>query len=196
LTLRHLPGLVLGGHQVVVGTGEAVVDQPVGSLAVEVLEQLAEPALPEVQVLLGPADVVPENVRAVAVDEVAQVRAAVPAVLVIPGSFGTGSVQPVHERRRGPYVPVQASGGVDAEPHPDLTGGAGEVADEVPAVSAPHGVPLPGTGGARQGDAVVVLGGQHQVVRTGATEELRPGGRVEGVRSPLVEEVVVGRIAV
>src|SRR5699024_8212216 len=47
LTLRHLPGLVLGGHEVVVGTGEAVVDQPVGSLAVEVLEQLAEPACPK-----------------------------------------------------------------------------------------------------------------------------------------------------
>src|SRR5699024_9691381 len=170
LTLRHLPGLVLGGHEVVVGTGEAVVDQPVGSLAGEVLEQLAEPALPEVQVLLGPADVVPEHVRAVAVDEVAQVRAAVPAVLVVPGAFGAGLVQPVHERRRGPHMPVQAAGVVDAEPHPGLTGGAGDLADEVPAGSAPHGVPLPGAGGVPQGDAVVVLGGQHQVVRTGATE--------------------------
>src|SRR5699024_2945084 len=119
-----------------------------------------------------------------------------PAVLVVPGAFGAGLVEPVHERRRGPYVPVQAAGVVDAEPHPGLTGGAGDLADEVPAGSAPHGVPLPGAGGVPQGDAVVVLGGQHQVVRTGATEELRPGCRVEGVRSPLVEEVVVGCIAV
>src|SRR5699024_4719505 len=154
LALRHLPGLVLGGHEVVVGPGEAVVDQTVGSLAVEVLEQLAQPARAEVQVLLGPADVVPEHVRSVAVDEVPQVRAAVPAVLVVPGAFGAGLVQPVHERCRGPDVPVQAAGVVHAEAHPGLTGGAGDLADEVAVRPAPHGVALPGAGGVPQGDAV------------------------------------------
>src|SRR5699024_3592516 len=93
-------------------------------------------------------------------------------------------------------MPVQAAGVVDAEPHPGLTRGAGGLADDVPPGCAPRGVPLAGAGGVPQGDAVVVLGGQHQAVRTGATEELRPGCRVEGVRSPLVEEVVVGCIAV
>lgn len=62
LAVGDLAGLVLGGHEVLVRAGEAVVDQPFGTGRVEVLEQLAEPALLEVEVLVGPADVVPEDV--------------------------------------------------------------------------------------------------------------------------------------
>src|SRR5690606_35418349 len=175
---------------------EAVVDQALGPLRVEVLEQLTEAALLEVEVLVRPADVVPEDVGSVAVDEVTDMGAAVLPVLVIPRALEVMHVLPAEQRLGGAHMPVEPAGVVDAEAEPGVGGGLRDLADEVPLRAAGHGVAVPGAGCIPQGHAVVVLGGGDDVVRAGATEEIRPLRGIELRGVPLVEEVVVRRTAV
>ncbi|KAH9388174.1 hypothetical protein TYRP_009382 [Tyrophagus putrescentiae] len=54
------------------------------------------------------------------------------------------------------------------------------------------GVPVGGEGGRPEGEALVVLGGQHDVPGAGAPEQFRPGGGVEELGGQLGAKVGVG----
>lgn len=121
---------------------------------------------------------------------------AVLPVLVVPRTLQVVHVLTADQRLRRPHMPVQAPGVVDAEAHARLGHRARDLADEIPLRAPAHGVAVPGAGGVPQGHPVVVLGGGHDVVGARAAEKVGPGGGVEVGGVPLVQEVVVGRVAV
>ena len=98
-------------------------------------EQLDERVGAGVLAGVGPVDVVPEDVRGEAIDELAQLRG---------GEGGEGGVVAAQReevlvrghRREVGDVPVQRAGVVETEPQPGLARRGRELGDEVPARAA------------------------------------------------------------
>src|SRR5699024_5477351 len=128
--------LVLAGEHAVHGHAPAVVDHAVRHGGEVVAEELLEGVGAVVLAGVGPVDVVPQDVRGEAVDQLAQLRR---------GEGGEGGVVASQceqvvvrgQRREVGDVPVVGAGVVQAQPHPLGTGRGGELGEEVVARSAP-----------------------------------------------------------
>ena len=166
----------------------AVVDDALLHRVVVVREELGQVAAAR------PRDVVPQDGRLVAVDELAAVRRDVVDVLatVGDGQHGVGRLG----QDRVVVGPVVAARVVEAHAHPLGAHGLGQVADEVTL-----GVVLPlrrvPDGRGPQGEPVVVFGREHDVAgagdltQVGDGVEVGPGrGVVERLDEPVVGVVV------
>src|SRR5699024_7082105 len=94
------------------------------------------------------------------------------------------------QRREIGDVPVVGAGVVQAQPHPLGAGRGGELGEEVPARAAA----CRGEGSGRrvpEAEAVVVLGGGHEVAGTGTGGEARDPCRGVLAGMPVVGEVLV-----
>ena len=76
--------------------------------------------------------------------------------------------------RRAAEGPVEAAAVVGAEPHAPAADGGGELADDVP-FGLPVRLERVAVRARPQRDAVVVLGDEHDVLRTGGREQVGPG---------------------
>ena len=190
LQIPHV--LILAGQVVRVNAAVTVIRDPLGASRVEVLEERAQTEGAEILPLVGPIDVVPHDVGGVAVDQVAHVHEAVTRVIRVLRPAQVLAVILGQDGPRGPIVPVQATGVVQANAQSLRPRGIRDARHEVDARTPANRVARARLRGVPQGHTVVVLRRQHRVAGARTAEETHPLRRVPRIRVPRVQERVVG----